>query len=285
MATAVLGADRQAVTTAGRRFWKMTGSGNDFVFIDGRTESVAGLDEPAVVKRLCSRTLGIGADGVVFLESAVGDQFRIRYYNRDGTRGELCGNASLCSSSLAVRLGLGQPEGFTFGTDVGRIAGRIVAGKPEIDLQPATGLRPDAQILLAAGERRIGFVDTGVPHLVVLVDDVGSVDVLARGAELRRHPSLPAGANVNFVSPCGTAWRMRTFERGVEDETLACGTGAAACAILLQAWALQCGHVTTLVTSSALELDVSTRPDTDGTIRPSLRGEGRLIFSGEVADL
>lgn len=127
---------------SGRRFWKMSGSGNDFVFFDDRDGGAAGLDAPDVIGRLCSRTLGVGADGVVFLERHDREAFAIRYYNRDGSRGELCGNASLCSTQLAVRLGLAGPEGFAFSTDVGPIAARISAGLPEIDLQPAHSLRP-----------------------------------------------------------------------------------------------------------------------------------------------
>jgi diaminopimelate epimerase len=269
----------------GRRFWKMSGSGNDFVFFDGRAESVEGLDAPEVIRRLCSRTQGVGADGVVFLESSASEPFGIRYYNSDGSRGELCGNASLCTSNLAVRLGLAGAEGFRFTTDVGAIAGRIVAGEPEIDLQPPHGLRGDAAIPLEPGETRMGFVDTGVPHLVVLVPDVESVPLMRRGAELRRHPTLAAGANVNFVSPAGSEWRMRTFERGVEGETLACGTGSVACAVLLTDWGLVTGPETKIRTSSGRLLTVTLRSGPGAPGRPALRGEGRIVYSGELADI
>ncbi len=269
----------------GRRFWKMSGSGNDFVFFDGRSESVQGLDAPDVIRRLCSRTQGVGADGVVFLEASADDPFRIRYYNSDGSRGELCGNASLCTSHLAVRLGLAAGEGFRFGTDVGAISARIVSGEPEIDLQPPHGLRENAGIPLEAGESRMGFVDTGVPHLVVLVADAEAVQLQRRGAELRRHPALAAGANVNFVSPMGAEWRMRTFERGVEGETLACGTGSVACAVLLREWGLASHPETRLRTSSGRLLTVALRADEAQHIRPSLRGEGRIVYAGELADI
>ena len=267
----------------GRKFWKMTGSGNDFVFLDGRAESVAGLDTPESIGRLCSRTGGIGADGVVILEAHPTEQFAIRYYNRDGSRGELCGNASLCSSMLAVRLGIAKPDGFRFSTDVGAISARIVGPEAEIDLQPVTGLRMDAGIPRIDGEERIGFADTGVPHLVVLVPDAEQVDLMSRGAELRRHPSLAAGANVNFVSPAGEHWRMRTYERGVEGETLACGTGSVASVALLNAWGLA-PAAAAIRTTSGRTLTVSLRHAV-GQLLPSLRGEGRLVYSGEVVEL
>ena len=131
---------RSADLAKGRKFWKMSGSGNDFVFLDGRTPGVAALETPEAIGRLCSRTEGIGADGVVVIEPAVAQEFSIRYFNRDGSRGELCGNASLCSSRLAVQLGLAKADGFRFATDAGLISGRLVADEAEIDLQPAHGL-------------------------------------------------------------------------------------------------------------------------------------------------
>ncbi|MDQ8165031.1 MAG: diaminopimelate epimerase [Gemmatimonadota bacterium] len=269
----------------GRRFWKMSGSGNDFVFFDGRTDSVQGLDLPDAIRRICSRTRGVGADGVVFLEASASEPFGIRYYNSDGSRGELCGNASLCTSSLAVKLGLVAEDGFQFSTDVGSLRARLASGEPEIDLQAPRGLRANAGMALEAGEARIGFVDTGVPHLVVLTADADQAPVVRRGAELRRHASLPAGANVNFLSPAGAEWRMRTYERGVEGETLACGTGAVACAVLLRDWGLATGYATRLRTSSGLLLTVTIATGADGAIRPSLRGEGRIVFEGELVDL
>jgi diaminopimelate epimerase len=268
----------------GRPFWKMTGSGNDFVFLDGRISGVSVLETPQQIAALCSRNSGVGADGVVVIEPHATEQFSIRYFNRDGSRGELCGNASLCSSELAVRLGMASPVGFRFSTDVGVISGRMVGGLPEIDLQSAAGLREDAGIGLEAGETRMGFVNTGVPHLVVLVGDADGVDLMRRGGELRHHASLAAGANVNFVSsrPDGL-WRMRTYERGVEGETLACGTGSASTGILLEAWGLAKPPITIRTTSGRdVMVGVAHR---DGAAWPSLRGEGRLVFAGELIDL
>jgi diaminopimelate epimerase len=174
--------------------------------------------------------------------------------------------------------------GFRFATDAGVISARFVADEPEIDLQPVRGLRPDAGLRLGMGEQRIGFADTGVPHLVVLVDDAELADVAGRGRELRFHPSLADGANVNFVSKAeGSLWRMRTYERGVEGETLACGTGTVAAAVLLEAWGLT-GHETRLRSSSGRVLTATVR-HSGAEVRPSLKGEARIVFTGELAEL
>jgi diaminopimelate epimerase len=268
----------------GRHFWKMSGSGNDFLFFDARTEPLTELQNPAIIDRLTARATGVGADGVVFLQTDVIEPLRIRYFNRDGSIGELCGNASLCTTRLARELGISDGGAFRFATDAGVMSARFVGDQPEIDLQPVQGLRPDAGIPLEAGEIRIGFADTGVPHLVVLIEDTDSIEVVSRGRVLRNHPSLAAGANANFVAkqPDGN-WRMRTYERGVENETLACGTGAVATGVLLEAWGLS-GPQTAIETRSKRVLTVTVR-HLNGEIRPSLRGEGRVVFSGELGEI
>jgi diaminopimelate epimerase len=273
---------------AGRSFYKMSGSGNDFVFFDARAEPPGDLAEAGRIQRLCSRALGIGADGVVFLLPGEGGDeaaFRMRYHNSDGSLASLCGNAALCSTRLAVELGIAPAAGFSFRTDAGLLSARMRDGVPEIDLQPVTELAPEASSLVprAGEERRIGFAVAGVPHVVVEVSDVAQVDLPTRGAELRHDRSLAAGANVNFVSRVGDAvWRMRTFERGVEGETLACGTGAVASAAVLRAWGAA-GQATTIVTRSGRPLDVTLPADPSG--HPALRGEGRLVFAGRLGEL
>ncbi|MGH7654218.1 MAG: diaminopimelate epimerase [Gemmatimonadaceae bacterium] len=268
----------------GRKFWKMSGSGNDFVFFDARTDAPGVFSTPEVIDQLCARATGVGADGVVFIQDDATEAFRIRYFNRDGSLAELCGNASLCSARLATELGVADRAGFRFGTDAGVISARFVADEPEIDLQPVRGLRPDAALPLHAGERRIGFADTGVPHLVVLVDDAERVDVAARGRELRFDQSLADGANVNFVSQLdGGGWRMRTYERGVEAETLACGTGTAATGVLLECWGLSGPEAK--VRSSSGRILTTTVGHAGAELRPSLRGEARVVFVGELAEL
>lgn len=264
----------------------MSGSGNDFVFVDACGDDLLArrVGEPEFVRRVCTPHTGVGADGVAILQASTTQDFRLTYLNRDGSVGELCGNASLCATRLAVELGIAQGSGLSFATDAGVMQGRMREGQPEVDLQPPTALRPDAGISKLFGELGLGFVNTGVPHLVVRSDDATLVELGSRGPELRFHESLPAGANVNWVSPTPDgAWRMRTYERGVEAETLACGTGAVACAVMLSAWG-EAGEVTRLQTRSGRTLTVTIRHTEEG-IRPSLSGEARIVFEGVLREI
>ena len=274
------------MTHYGRRFYKLSGSGNDFVFVDARTEPAGRLEDPAVVASICARGTGVGADGIVFVEPATkaSERFSIRYLNRDGSLALLCGNASLCSVRLASELGI-VPDGqdFEFGTGAGPARGRLTSAGPEIDLQPVSELSREFALPLESGERRMGFAMVGVPHVVVLCGNVEAVDVEGRGRPIRYHPSLSAGANVNFVARTDHGWSVRTYERGVEAETLACGTGAVATAALLQAWS-EGGGVTELLTRYGLPLRVRFRETSRGVITPSLAGEGRIVFRGELAE-
>ncbi len=267
----------------------MTGSGNDFVFFDARSASGTSSGEASRIARICDRRAGVGADGVVYLEAAEApESFRMSYYNSDGSRASMCGNAALCSTRLATELGAASPGGFSFASDSGVVHARMRGGLPEVELSAIQRLTPVAQVSVEAGEERIGFAVAGVPHVVVLCADVDAVALDTRGASLRHDRSLGGqGANANFVSP-GTSggWRMRTFERGVEAETLACGTGAVACAALLRAWTLEGpGAETVLITRSGRELRVSFGDGGPGSSIPSLCGEGRIVFTGELREL
>lgn len=268
----------------GREFYKMSGSGNDFVFVDTRVTPAGPLATPDVVSAICARGTGIGADGVCFLEAADDATIRLVYLNADGSRADLCGNATLCAARLSQELGIVGAEGFSIATDSGVLNARFRSGQPEIDLLPVTGIRVDSGIPTGAGEGRMGFATAGVPHLVILVDDLDAVDVVGRGRPLRRHPSLEFGANVNFVQPEGrNRFRYRTYERGVEAETLACGTGAVATAVLTTAWGLADGPVT-IKTRSGRELGVRFSGPT-GAPTPSLTGEARIVYRGAFGEL
>ena len=274
---------------AGRAFFKMSGSGNDFVMIDARSEPPGAMATPEVIGRVCARATGVGADGIVFLEQSSVADIRLTYLNSDGSRADLCGNATLCTTRLSVELGIGDPNGFQIETDSGVVAARMSGSLPEVDLPEVVDVRPTADgIPTASGEQRIGFALVGVPHLVIACDDVSTVDVVGRGRPLRRHPSLPFGANVNFVAPQpGTGrWRMRTYERGVEAETLACGSGSVATAILLASWSGDRAgeQVVELVTSSGSPLRVTIRRNGSAWF-PTLRGEGRVVFHGQLSEL
>jgi diaminopimelate epimerase len=270
---------------AAQRFFKMSGSGNDFVVFAGTEEATHEFENPTAIRTLSARGTGVGADGVVFIEKASKGDVRMRYYNSDGSEAALCGNASLCSTRLAVELGLAQGGGFVLHTAAGALKARMRDGLPEVDLEPVTEVMPDASHLGPhKNESRLGYARVGVPHVVVEVDDIDAADVTGRGPVLRKHPALSDGANVNFVARRrDDSFAYRTFERGVEDETLACGTGAVATAILLSIWG-ESAHETTLWTRSGLPLVVTLARSGLAWI-PSLRGEGRIVFEGSLRDL
>lgn len=279
---------------SGISFVKMTGSGNDFVFFDGRQVDASRLTSPEVIRAICSRHNGIGADGIVILEPVSASQqasannsiqARIRYFNSDGTPADLCGNATLCSAVMSVELGLAHPDGMGLETPSGRISSRVFDGVPEIELQPVTQIVANLEIDRGPGERRIGYTIAGIPHVVILCENADAIDVVVRGPYLRHHPATgPEGANVNWVSPLADgSWRYRTFERGVEGETLACGTGAVATAILIATWELTSSPVR-ILSSSGRDLEVRLER-VGGAWHPTLRGEGRVVFRGQIGDL
>lgn len=264
----------------------MSGSGNDFVFVDGIADGLAGkrARDPEFVRAVCTPHIGVGADGVAVFLPAEQQDFELAYFNKDGSVGELCGNASLCATRLSVELGHAKPEGLSFRTGAGLITGRIRDGRPEIDLQPVQQLSPVASISRQFGEAAMGFANTGVPHLVIRADDLRLVPLSDRGPELRYHTSLAAGANVNWVARDAEGrWGMRTYERGVEAETLACGTGAVACAALLRAWG-ETADAVDLLTRSGRVLSVRLREAPEGLV-PTLAGEGRIVFEGTLREL
>lgn len=277
-----------ALGSGGRDFVKMSGSGNDFVFFDARTVPAGALETTGRIGAICARGTGIGADGVVFLERDDQTDFSIRYFNADGSLASLCGNASLCSARLAAELGVASGEGMRFRTGAGVLTARMRNGLPEIDLPPLSTVEPGVPAIAPeAGEQRIGYAVAGVPHLVILSDDVELAELERRGPPLRRHRTLPDGANVNWVSPLPEGgWAIRTFERGVEGETLACGTGAVASAVLLTVWkeADPAAGPVRLRTRSGRTLEVSLRQE--GSLwLPSLRGEGRIVFRGSLDEV
>jgi diaminopimelate epimerase len=264
--------------------YKMTGSGNDFVMVDGRI-SQPDEWEPQDIRAACARGTGVGADGLVFVgPGSRAEAVRMIYYNCDGSHAAMCGNAALCSTTLAAHLGLGAPVGMDLETDAGTYRVRTAGpGRAELHLAPVDLPAAVPGLALAAGERQAVLAHVGVPHLVVLLDDVDDLDLMGRGRALRFDKAVaPEGANVNFISAGGSdaAWRMRTYERGVEAETLACGTGSVAAACALQEWGL--GRLPiNIVTRAGLLLEISaTRVSTGRYDDVWLAGEGRMVFRG-----
>jgi diaminopimelate epimerase len=269
---------------SGDVIFKMSGSGNDFVFLDGRWTTPE--EWPAErIRRVCARGTGVGADGLVILSpGSAPDAVRFQFYNNDGNRAEMCGNAALCATRLAVMLEMVPAGGLLLETDAGPVRAHAVSAsedRAELELPDVAQVEhPD--IPVASGEEQIGFAVVGVPHLVVAVRDLDAVPLQDRGRELRSHPSLgPAGANVNFVARNGGGWAMRTYERGVEDETLACGTGAVAVATILNV-AGQAGLPFLVRTRAGTTLRVSGDPRDRALKGPRLEGEARFIFRGTL---
>jgi len=265
-------------------FYKMTGSGNDFVVLDGRG-TTPGEWPPERIRAICDRRMGAGADGLVILV-AEGEAVRMNFYNCDGGRAAMCGNAALCSTALAVHLGLGDGKGMTLATDAGDFRTRAGTGAwtAELNLPPFPVPAPVPAISAEPGEADIALATVGVPHLVILVGDVDQVEIDRRGRELRHHPALgDAGANANFISAPRRGeqtWRIRTFERGVEGETLACGTGTVAAAAYVARKGL--GSVPLRFRSRGGPiLEVSANVTQERATNVWLCGEGRLVYRGE----
>ncbi|HEV8195914.1 MAG TPA: diaminopimelate epimerase [Gemmatimonadales bacterium] len=265
-------------------FYKMTGSGNDFVFLDGRTHAVADWSASDIAA-ICDRRTGVGGDGLVVATPEGADGVRMVYFNADGSRAGMCGNAALCTTRLAARLGIAPGSGMQLHSDTGILRTRCVGpGWGAELLLPDFSLPEPVTLPLAAHERWMVLCTVGVPHLIVLVDDLAAVDVIGRGKELRRDPTFaPGGLNVNFVGPNArtgdAAWGLRTYERGVEDETLACGTGTVGAAFAL---AMR-GHAVLPVRIASWGGNLySVAGRLEGTMarEPWLCGEGRLVFEG-----
>lgn len=272
-------------------FVKMNGAGNDFVMIDNRDK---GLDLPsAVIQGLCDRKRGVGADGVILIESPADgarSDFRMRYYNADGGEVEMCGNGARCAARFASELGLGRPENgglhLDFTTQPGPMQAEVAEMDVAISMTDAVGLEKSVSLDVAQGTEIVHLINTGVPHAVVLVDDAGKMsdeEVVARGRAIRRHARFePDGANANFISiNAQGVVVIRTYERGVEDETLACGTGSVAAAVI----AAQLGHAqspVTLLTHGGENLDVRFSPNDTGASRVILQGPADRNFAGIV---
>jgi diaminopimelate epimerase len=231
-------------------FFKMNGSGNDFIVIDNREKIVEniGFKTEEFVKRICKRGLSIGADGVILIENTdeAGCDFAWRFYNSDGSQASMCGNGSRCAVRFAYLKGIINDTKTVFLTGAGKIYGEIVG----INTVKVQLTKPTDYKTINLDNQTMYFINTGVPHLVIFVDDLESVDVAGLGAKYRYHEAFaPAGTNVNFVNILDNSTiAIRTYERGVEAETLACGTGATAS-----------GLISGLIKNIQTPVDVQTR--------------------------
>lgn len=259
------------------RFWKMSGSGNDFVIIDNRKKALKG-NVARWAKRLCYRQEGVGADGLLLLEPSRSADFRMIYFNADGSRAGMCGNGARCMAWFAHQHRVVGSQ-FTFQTDAYPVHARVNGNRVRISLGDAKDYSRDREVAIGPTVYRVDSVNTGVPHAVVFVRDTEQVAVRELGRAMRTHAAFkPAGTNVNFVQSDGRGGlKVRTYERGVEDETLACGTGVAASALA----AAQRGLVTLPAKVQVRGGDVLT-VSADGLSRLQLEGPVRLIFKGEI---
>ena len=214
------------------RFTKMNGAGNDFILIDNRAGDIH--LNPSQIARLCDRHRGVGADGILLLENPSDHaDFRMRYFNADGGEAEMCGNGARCFARFANKVTEGEGK-ISFETPAGVISAELVGDLVTLQMTEPTDLRLSIPLRIGAEKRIVHFINSGVPHVVVPVAQVGDVDVPREGSALRYHEMFsPKGANVNFIEKRGAdKIAVRTYERGVEDETLACGTGVVASALV-----------------------------------------------------
>ena len=216
-------------------FWKMHGAGNDFVLVDDRAGGFP-ADDTAFRAWLCDRRRGIGSDGLLLIQAAAAADFRMRFFNPDGSEADLCGNGARCIARLAHEIGA-APADMRIETRAGLVRAEILdLPLVRLHLPPPKDWRLDLSMEWKNQKLPLHFVNTGVPHAVVVVDDLAAVDVPVLGAFIRRHALFaPAGTNADFIQIAGpAALAIRTYERGVEGETLACGTGIVAAALVAE---------------------------------------------------
>jgi len=261
-------------------FFKMSGSGNDFILIDNRNGVVQDEILEQLIVGACRRRMSAGADGLILIEESSQADFRWRFYNADGSRAEMCGNGARCAARFANLSGIADTK-MAFETDVGRVSAEIIADRVKIGMTDPSGLIMGQSIDLADTHLDYDFINTGVPHVVIASKNIENVDVFATGRLIRFHESFaPAGTNVNFLQIFDRQHiAVRTYERGVEDETLACGTGCVAASL-----------VTALRKEWDSPVDVRTR--SGGLLRiyferqettfsaVYLEGDARIIYDG-----
>jgi diaminopimelate epimerase len=262
-------------------FTKMNGAGNDFVLVDNRTGSL-NLDTQTIA-RICDRHRGVGADGLLMVEPAAnGADFRMRYYNSDGGEAEMCGNGARCFARYATKIA-GAREQVSFETPAGVITAQFIGDLVRLGMSEPKNLRLNDSIEALGSSVKVHSVNTGVPHAVVFVDDLDGVNVQQLGAEIRYHEHFaPKGTNVNFVKLLdANTVAIRTYERGVEGETLACGTGVVAVALITHELNGTPAPVGVRVKGGDL-LQVSFAKAASGYSDVTLTGPADFVFDGQI---
>jgi len=264
-------------------FTKMSGSGNDFVMIDNRNGRL-GVEPKTLVKRICRRGMSVGADGVILVEPSSKADFRMRIFNADGSEAEMCGNGGRCVARFAEMLGIAGSR-MAFETLAGIIRAEVRGSRVKLQISQPRDLRLRQSIEVDGVVHQVHSINTGVPHAVILCSDLEEVAVRALGRQIRFHPAFqPAGTNVDFVAVLDSrGLTIRTYERGVEDETLACGTGAVASALVAAALGLVSSPAQVRVRSGETLTVYFTGSGPDFH-EVHFEGEVRLIYQGELME-
>ena len=266
-------------------FYKMSGCGNDFIVIDNRSPVIEEKDLFAFIVGVCRRKMSAGADGVILIENSDTVDFKWRFYNSDGSVAEMCGNGARCVARFAYLNGITGPD-MAFETLAGIVSASVFeTGRVRIRMTDPLNLVLDRPLALKSGKFAVGSVNTGVPHAVMVVDNLDETPVKEMGKEIRFHPDFaPAGTNVNFVSVrTDKIVAIRTYERGVEDETLACGTGCVASA-LVTARKFALASPVTLLTRSGGYLRIYFTLHQDAFSDVYMEGDARVIYRAELCE-
>lgn len=261
-------------------FFKMSGSGNDFIIIDNREKIVKEAGLPDMIEKVCRRKMSVGADGFILVEKSHQVDFAWRFFNSDGKLAEMCGNGARCAARFAFLNGIAGKQ-MSFKTDVGIIDASISEQGVKLKMPDPKNIETDFIIELQRGPLSINSANTGVPHVVVVTDNLDRVDVINQGREIRYHRNFaPAGTNANFISlQDDGSIGIRTYERGVEDETLACGTGSVAGAIIM-ALREKIPSPARVLTESGVFLKVFFNEKNGVFSDIYLEGDARVIYSG-----
>lgn len=265
-------------------FFKMSGSGNDFIIIDNRSNVVDRTELTQFISQVCRRKMSVGADGFILVEDAEKADFKWHFFNSDGSRAEMCGNGARCVARYAFLNKIAGPE-MSFETDAGIVQAQVTEDGVKIKTTDPSDLKTDYTIQLENHTLTVSSINTGVPHVVIEVDDLEDVAVNEIGREIRLHDMFaPAGTNVNFINlKKDDIFAIRTYERGVENETLACGTGAIASAIVMAEKAAV-GSPVKILTRSGGFLYVYYQEEQGRYYNVYLEGDARLIYQAQLLE-
>jgi diaminopimelate epimerase len=263
-------------------FYKMSGSGNDFIIIDNRLNLIDENGLSNFIARVCRRKMAVGADGFILVETSDKADFRWRFFNSDGSIAEMCGNGARCVARFAYLNDIAGPS-MSFETLAGIVEAQVIGERVKAKMTDPTDLKTDDTINLKNGPLSISSINTGVPHVVIVKKQIDDADIVEMGREIRFHERFsPAGTNVNFACHIAdNTIAIRTYERGVEDETLACGTGAAACAIVM-AYKMKIESPINVLTQSGGYLDIFYKEKEGKYYDIYLEGDARIIYRAQL---